>query len=164
MLTWAETSYRRVLAVASLLLLLLAWVACAIVSLEYFPCPSSGQSAMLTLNFAEMHVVLVCLFRILSAATLVSSHLHYLPRQQRGWNTSSPTVDLGYANYRGIRSKSGVDEYLGMRFAQAPLGDLRFRAPRDPIFQSGVQDASKVSKWALPLILQYRNSLVRGED
>lgn len=57
---------------------------------------------------------------------------------------TSPTVDLGYSIYRGTRLQGGVDQYLGMRYAQAPLGDLRFRAPRQPLATMGIQDASRV--------------------
>lgn len=64
-------------------------------------------------------------------------------RQNR--NLTLPTVNLGYATYRGIRVNAGVDQYLGIRYAQAPLGDLRFRAPLDPLPESTPQDASKVS-------------------
>lgn len=105
---------------------------------------------MVTFNSADMRVVFVCVLRILSVAPLVSSHQHHVPRQQT-WNTSTPTIDLGYATYRGVRSNTGVDQYLGMRFAQAPLGELRFRAPQDPLLESEVQDASKVSKSARSL-------------
>ncbi|ROW04766.1 hypothetical protein VMCG_04733 [Cytospora schulzeri] len=59
--------------------------------------------------------------------------------------TSSPTVDLGYAKYRGTRLSGGVDQYLGMRYASPPLGDLRFRAPQDPRPESGIQNASNVT-------------------
>ena len=58
----------------------------------------------------------------------------------------APTVDLGYATYQGSRLSLGVDQYLGMRYAQAPLSDLRFRAPKDPETESSVQDASQVSQ------------------
>lgn len=64
------------------------------------------------------------------------------PRQIH--NISSPTVGLGYATYRGTRLKAGVDEYLGIRYAQPPLGDLRFRAPRDPLPERSPQNANKV--------------------
>lgn len=63
----------------------------------------------------------------------------------RARQNPAPVVDLGYASYRGVRLDAGVDEYLGMRYAQAPLGDLRFRAPRKPLNVSGIQDASTVS-------------------
>lgn len=58
---------------------------------------------------------------------------------------TSPTVQLDYATYQGVRLDAGVDQYLGMRFAAPPLGDLRFRAPQDPGKASTIQDASAVS-------------------
>lgn len=58
---------------------------------------------------------------------------------------SSPMVDLGYAAYKGNSPGNGVDEFLGMRYAKPPLGNLRFRAPLDPSSESDVQDATKVS-------------------
>ncbi|KAJ0418582.1 carboxylesterase estA [Aspergillus carlsbadensis] len=54
-----------------------------------------------------------------------------------------PLVDLGYSKYQGVRLATGVDQFLGMRFAAPPLDHLRFRAPRDPIQHSAVQDASE---------------------
>jgi hypothetical protein len=60
-------------------------------------------------------------------------------------STSPPVIDLGYAKYRGVRLDAGVDQFLGMRFAQAPLGDLRFRAPQDPTPEKDIQDASQVN-------------------
>lgn len=52
------------------------------------------------------------------------------------------TVDLGYSKYRGVAANGGVNQYLGMRFAAPPLGDLRFRAPRDPVYNATVQPAA----------------------
>ncbi|KAM0453628.1 hypothetical protein ACHAPV_008962 [Trichoderma viride] len=57
--------------------------------------------------------------------------------------SNSPVIDLGYAKYRGVRFDAGVDQFLGMRFAQAPLGHLRFRAPQDPTPEKDIQDASQ---------------------
>lgn len=54
------------------------------------------------------------------------------------------TISLDYATYQGMSLNNGVDQYLGMRFAKAPLGNLRFRAPQDPEHDSEVQDATKV--------------------
>ncbi|KAL1743322.1 Alpha/Beta hydrolase protein [Schizophyllum fasciatum] len=42
---------------------------------------------------------------------------------------SEPIVDLGYAKYRGNRTYENVVSYLGLPYAQPPVGDLRFRAP-----------------------------------
>ncbi|TFK53144.1 alpha/beta-hydrolase [Heliocybe sulcata] len=38
-------------------------------------------------------------------------------------------VDTGYASYKGNVSYSNTVAYLGIPYAEAPLGDLRFRAP-----------------------------------
>lgn len=43
-----------------------------------------------------------------------------------------PVVDLGYAIYEGTRQSDGVNSWLSLRFAAAPLGDLRWRAPQAP--------------------------------
>lgn len=57
----------------------------------------------------------------------------------------SAIVDLGYSQYQGVSLYNSVDQYLGMRYAKAPVYDLRFRAPQDPEDDSEVLDASKVS-------------------
>ncbi|ATY63881.1 type B [Cordyceps militaris] len=59
-------------------------------------------------------------------------------------STGAPLVRLDYATYRGTRVAGGaVDQFLGVRFARPPLGDLRWRAPQEPSFEDKVQDASK---------------------
>ena len=60
----------------------------------------------------------------------------------------APVIDLGYAKYRGKALDTGVNEYLGIRFAAPPVGNLRWRAPQDPPLESsqGVQDATEVSR------------------
>lgn len=48
---------------------------------------------------------------------------------------SSPSdarVNLGYAQYQGTILGNGIAQYLGVRFAKAPVGDLRWRAPVVP--------------------------------
>ncbi|RHZ57485.1 putative carboxylesterase [Aspergillus thermomutatus] len=56
---------------------------------------------------------------------------------------AQPVVDLGYSRYRGVRLAAGVDQYLGMRYAAPPLGDLRFRVAQEPAHNSTLQDASE---------------------
>ncbi|TVY32411.1 Lipase [Lachnellula occidentalis] len=48
-------------------------------------------------------------------------------------SSQEPVVDLEYSQYHGIGLESGVNQYLGMRYAAPPLGDLRFRAPANPL-------------------------------
>lgn len=57
--------------------------------------------------------------------------------------SASTVVDLGYAKYEGY-AYSGVTQWLGMRFAAPPVGDLRFAAPQDPLSVEGTQQATKV--------------------
>lgn len=52
-------------------------------------------------------------------------------------------VDLGYSKYAGRVVGDGTTQWLGMRYAAPPLGNLRFRAPANPLSTRGVQDATK---------------------
>ena len=56
----------------------------------------------------------------------------------------SAVVDLGYTKYEGRSLASGVSQWLGMRYAAPPVGELRFAAPQDPFSENGVQQASQV--------------------
>ncbi|KAF4979780.1 hypothetical protein FZEAL_4084 [Fusarium zealandicum] len=65
------------------------------------------------------------------------------------WNiaaTKSPVVDLGYARYKGTRLAAGVDQFLGMRYAAPPTGNLRFRAPMRPRKERSVTSATEFGK------------------
>ncbi len=55
-------------------------------------------------------------------------------------------VDLGYSQYRGKAFKDGTSQWLGMRYAAAPVGDLRFAAPMNPPPTDRLQSATKVSR------------------
>ncbi|KAF7327277.1 Carboxylic ester hydrolase [Mycena kentingensis (nom. inval.)] len=56
---------------------------------------------------------------------------------------SGPVVDLGYASYEGAaETTTNITSFLGMRYADAPTGSLRFRAPEAPGTISGVQSAT----------------------
>ncbi|KAI6382934.1 hypothetical protein MCOR25_000444 [Pyricularia grisea] len=43
-----------------------------------------------------------------------------------------PMVDLNYTTYVGTTRQSGINVFLGMRYAEAPVGELRWRAPIEP--------------------------------
>jgi hypothetical protein len=47
-----------------------------------------------------------------------------------------PVVSLDYATLEGV-STAGVDKFLGISYAQSPVGDLRFRRPQPPHPLSG---------------------------
>ncbi|KAJ6477683.1 alpha beta-hydrolase [Mycena sanguinolenta] len=56
---------------------------------------------------------------------------------------TAPVVDLGYAQYQGaVNPANNIAHFLGIRYAAAPLGDLRFRAPQPPVNQTSVQQAT----------------------
>ncbi|KAK5144433.1 hypothetical protein LTR04_001558 [Oleoguttula sp. CCFEE 6159] len=52
-------------------------------------------------------------------------------------------VDLGYTQYQGVKLAAGVNQYLGLRYAAPPLGDLRFRAPAETVKNGTIQAASQ---------------------
>jgi hypothetical protein len=55
------------------------------------------------------------------------------------------TVDLGYSKYTGISAADDeIVKWLGIRYAAPPVGDLRFRAPQDPLANDTVQLADTV--------------------
>ena len=54
------------------------------------------------------------------------------------------TVDLGCNKYEGISAPKNITKWLGMRYAAAPLGELRFMPPEDPPCSDAVQVADEV--------------------
>jgi carboxylesterase type B len=48
---------------------------------------------------------------------------------------------LGYSSYNGRALSNGVTQWLGIRYAAPPLGDLRFAAPEDPHSVPGIVEA-----------------------
>lgn len=59
-------------------------------------------------------------------------------------SAQGPVVDLTYSSYEGNSLSNGVSQFLGMRYAAAPVGDLRFEAPQDPPFKRETQKATRV--------------------
>lgn len=57
---------------------------------------------------------------------------------------TSPLVTTSSGIYRGVTDlASDIDVFKGIRYAQAPVGRLRFAAPVAARAVKGVQDASK---------------------
>lgn len=59
------------------------------------------------------------------AASLVNQH------------AGGPLVNLSYATLEG-NSTGGIDRFLGIPYAQPPLGNLRFRRPQPPLSSPGI--------------------------
>jgi cholinesterase len=55
------------------------------------------------------------------------------------------TVNIGYSVYKGQALSNGVSQWLGIRYAAPPLGELRFAPPQEPLHTKGIQDATQVS-------------------
>lgn len=85
-----------------------------------------------------LFVILIVLGMILGILLVV-----VLPGTQS--SSSHRDVDLGYSKYRGLSKSNNITQWLGMRYAAPPLGDLRFRAPRDPLNTTKLQIATTVS-------------------
>jgi len=65
-----------------------------------------------------------------SALLVLATFLHI------GVRATGPLVSLDYATLEGA-STGGVETFLGIPYAQSPVGNLRFRRPRPPLPLSG---------------------------
>ena len=53
-------------------------------------------------------------------------------RKRHEVDTSGPVIHLSYASYRGTQLHNNISQFLGLRYAEPPLGSLRWRAPLPP--------------------------------
>ncbi|KDN49778.1 hypothetical protein RSAG8_01843, partial [Rhizoctonia solani AG-8 WAC10335] len=70
----------------------------------------------------------------LTSSTILLANLVTCALARPASYTTAPTVSLPYARYQGFHNAtSGLDVFLGIRYAQAPVGDLRWRTPKTPL-------------------------------
>ncbi|KAK8056066.1 hypothetical protein PG993_001293 [Apiospora rasikravindrae] len=106
---------------------------------------------------------------IVLVAVLVPVLLHARDERTRDEQQKTPSdiskarVNLGYAQYQGSQLPNGVNQFLGMRFAAPPTGDLRWKAPEEPAVHSGDQPADKFGKICLGISQPVPNDF-QGED
>ena len=116
-----------------------------VVDLLYYPLPR-----WLTSNFLEEFIIM----KLFWVALTVLAQAPWLVFTQN--TTDQPTVDLGYASYAGTDLGNGVSQFLGMRFAKPPLGDMRFAAPQPPdVETNGTVQATEVCCFRRWHILYY---------
>ncbi|KAF2157154.1 alpha/beta-hydrolase [Myriangium duriaei CBS 260.36] len=60
-----------------------------------------------------------------------------------------PLVDLSYSRYQGTPLANGITQWLGIRYAAPPLGNLRFAAPQNPLPDGQTHDASTHGPYCL---------------
>ena len=53
-------------------------------------------------------------------------------------------VSLTNGKYQGTVLSNGLTSWLGLRYAAAPVGSLRFAAPQDPPGHDGIEAANSV--------------------
>ncbi len=54
-----------------------------------------------------------------------------------------PLVELSYSKYLGQPLINGITQWLGIRYAAPPIGDLRFEPPQDPTHSDDLHIANK---------------------
>lgn len=61
-----------------------------------------------------------------------------------GTSAADNVKQLDYTSYLGYDQGDGVSFWKGIRFAAAPVGELRFAGPQDPPATKDIQDATAV--------------------
>ncbi|KAF9557097.1 alpha/beta-hydrolase [Agrocybe pediades] len=82
-----------------------------------------------------------------SRLSLIATTAALLVQTNASPTSSTPVVNLGYAQYQGVVVQDKVTnathtQFLGIRYAAPPTGALRFKAPISPATTPGVQQAN----------------------
>ncbi len=62
----------------------------------------------------------------------------------------TPIIELRNGKIQGLKD-NGIDAFLGIRYAKAPLGELRFKAPQPPVAWDGIMDATDLGAPAMQM-------------
>lgn len=76
----------------------------------------------------------------------------------------SAIVDLGYSKYEGVQARNGVSSWSGIRYAAAPVGNLRFRAPQVPPSTGDQVIAADKVNYTISISITWTNPTVATED
>lgn len=63
-----------------------------------------------------------------------------------------PEIDLGYTKVQGLSYPKGISQWLGIQYAQPPLGNLRFAEPQVVTANPTTQMATQVSPPFVPIL------------
>lgn len=78
----------------------------------------------------------------LSSRVLWAAYLLITVAVSSAMAQSGPLVSTNGSVFRGVAAPD-MNKFLGIRYAQAPAGNLRWRAPRAPGHANGIQDATQ---------------------
>ena len=115
------------------------------------PKPSSPCSRTTIVSFllSPFHDSPLLSFCILIASVMLVAAIIILAILFSSIEAVDPVVSLPYGKYQGKALNNGISQWLGMRYAAAPVGNLRFEAPQFPPHHDGIAPATKVRKTSL---------------
>jgi len=91
-------------------------------------------------NRFPIHVIRLTRLLVLMFALITLSCATSMLRSQAA--IDGPVVTISNGQLRGVIRRSGGAEFLGIPFAQPPVGNLRWREPQAVKSWSGIRDAS----------------------
>ncbi|KAK1063321.1 hypothetical protein LTR74_009609 [Friedmanniomyces endolithicus] len=79
------------------------------------------------------HLATLVAFAVASPTSYNARPYAHAVKRQSSYDSSTLKVDLGYSVYEGYNNATAkLDVFKGIRFAEPPIGSLRWQAPRAP--------------------------------